>query len=145
MHSSRVAVTSTGWLPPFSIVMWYGMSSSTQNPVFGSTSVATTVPEIQLKQQPAVLQTCMSTGSWSLDKDTSTSSLMVSHISVWTWISSWMSPIHIRVGLDKICFFSAYFAFLLCSINLPILLFPFTHFALSFTHFAFQKFLFCIL
>ena len=43
------------------------------------------------------------------------------------------------------CFFSSYFAFLLCSINLPIVLFRFTHFALSFTHFAYQKFLFCIL
>ena len=36
--------------------------------------------------------------------------------------------------------FSTYFAFLLCSINLPILLYPFARFALSFTHFAFQKF-----
>ena len=49
------------------------------------------------------------------------------------------------LGLDKICFFSCLFAFLLCSGNLPILLFLFTNFALSFTHFAFQKFLFYIL
>ena len=49
------------------------------------------------------------------------------------------------MALTKFAFFSSYFAFLLWSINLPILLFRFTHFALSFTHFAFQKFLFCIL
>ena len=40
------------------------------------------------------------------------------------------SIIGLTVGLDKICFFFFYFAFLLYSINLPILLFRFTHFAI---------------
>ena len=56
---------------------------------------------------------------------------------------SWQSSS--QIGLDKINFFSTYFAFPFCSINLPILLFQFTHFAHSFTHFAFQKLLFCML
>ena len=63
------------------------------------------------------------------------------NIEWWTSILTAHTPL----GLDKIYFFSTYFALLLCSINLPILLFRFTHFAPSFTHFAFQKFLFSIL
>ena len=54
------------------------------------------------------------------------------------WIA-WYNYIMIRPW-QNLLFFLAYFAFLLCSINLPILLFPFTHFALSFTHFAFLFF-----
>ena len=51
---------------------------------------------------------------------------------------------HVNVPFfqPKFAFFSAYFAFLLCSTNLPILLFGFTHFAPYHTQFAFDKLFF---